>query len=155
MSLTKGERSRASARAPPKVTTLSNPHQGANLEPPHQGTYLEQASWAGALALGRRYLCSPGRRERGSTFEGSKSRQNSFRLFGRLGQVLDWSFGLDPESWVSDLSQPRCRLSMGTSYGRSPRGGAHRWSNSLEKVSGLSRLPLSALLLSRLSFRSR
>ena len=34
-----------------------------------------------------------------------------------------------------------------------PRGGAHRWSDSLEKVSGLSRLLLSALLLSRYPFR--
>ena len=40
----------------------------------------------GASALERRHLYSPRRRELGSTFEGSKSRQNSFRLFGRLGQ---------------------------------------------------------------------
>ena len=65
----------------------------------------------GASALERRHLYSPRRRELGSTFEGSKSRQNSFRLFGRLGQGPDWNSGFDLRAWVSPPEQSTHRLS--------------------------------------------
>ena len=139
---------------PTKGDNLEQIHQGANLEPPHQGTYLEQASWAGGLGVSTPVLLLAWEPRAVVFFLAKKRSKSSFRLCGRLGQGRDWSSSLDLEGWVGDLSQPRCRLSMGTSYGRSPRGGAHRWSDSLEKVSGLSRLLLSALLLSRYPFRT-
>ena len=70
-------------------------------------------------------------------FLAKKRSKSSSRLFGRLGQGRDWGSGLGLETLVRELSQSRCRLSKGTSCGRSPSGGTHRWSDSLEKVSSL------------------
>ncbi len=70
-------------------------------------------------------------------FLSKKRSKSSSRLFGRLGQGLDWSSDLDLESWVRDSSQQSYRLSKGTSCRRSFGSGGQCPSNGLEKEAGL------------------